>query len=180
MCANGHEYPHQALSRKTGVGRYAVQDRLQRRGYPPRRLLGSRESVEQQGFAQNDMIFDLSGILGKAMGTFGTYLFLVIAIAALFSTILANVDGGIRMWTDLIHKGFPSTQKWSAGSMYIPLMLTLWTIGFTSFVILEISGVSVLSFFFINAAINGCAMAIYVLLLLDQVLDSHMHDLLEL
>ncbi len=117
---------------------------------------------QEQGFAQNNVIFDLSGILGKAMGTFGTYLFLVIAIAALFSTVLANVDGGIRMWIDLIHKGFPSTQKWSAGSMYVPLMLTLWTIGFTSFVILEISGVSILGFFFINAAINGCAMAIYV------------------
>ena len=118
---------------------------------------------QEQGFARDNLIWSLSDILGRAMGGFGSYLFLVIALAALFSTVLANVDGGIRMWTDLIHRGFPSTKKrWSPGSMYVPLMLGLWTIGFTSFCYFEMSGVSVLDFFFINAAINGVAMAIYI------------------
>ncbi len=125
---------------------------------------------QEEGFGQgNKLIFSLSGMLGHedAMGSFGTNLFLVIAIAALFSTILANADGGIRMWTDLIHKGFPSTkEKWSSGSMYVPIMLSLWTISFTSFCIFEISGVTVLDFFFINAAINGVAMAVYIPLIL--------------
>ena len=117
---------------------------------------------QAEGFGRDNLIWSLSDMLGAAMGSFGSYLFLVIAIAALFSTVLANVDGGIRMWTDLIHRGFPSTIRWSAGSMYVPLMLTLWTIGFTSFCYFEISGVSVLDFFFISAAINGVAMAIYI------------------
>ena len=117
---------------------------------------------QAEGFGRDNLIWSLSDMLGAAMGSFGSYLFLVIALAALFSTVLANVDGGIRMWTDLIHRGFPSTIRWSPGSMYVPLMLTLWTIGFTSFCYFEISGVSVLDFFFISAAINGVAMAIYI------------------
>ena len=118
---------------------------------------------QQQGFGQSELIFDLAGMLGEAMGTFGIYLFLIIAIAALFSTVLTNIDGGIRMWTDLIHKGFPSTkEKWSSGSMYVPIMLTLWTLGFIMFATFEQLGVSVLEFFFLSAAINGVAMAVYV------------------
>lgn len=116
---------------------------------------------QEQGFAENALIWSLSDILGSVMGTWGRYLFLLIAIAALFSTILTNTDGGVRLWTDLIHTGFPSTKKWSSGSMYLPLMIGLWPISFISLWYFETYGVTVLDFFFISAAINGIAMAIF-------------------
>ena len=121
---------------------------------------------QELGFGDSDLIWSLSGILGEAMGTWGQYLFLLVAIAALFSTILANTDGGTRMWTDLIHTGFPSTKRWSAGSMYLPIMLGTWPIAFTSLWYFETHDVSILDFFFISAAINGFAMALYTPIIL--------------
>jgi len=118
---------------------------------------------QPEGFGQGDVIWDLSRILGTTMGNYGRYLFLVIAIAALFSTILASTDGGIRMWTDLLHRGFPSTRRWSPGKMYVPLLFGLWPIGFTSMWYFETQqGLKTLDVFFISAAINGIAMAIYI------------------
>jgi hypothetical protein len=124
------------------------------------------------GFGDGDLIWDLSDILGRAMGAWGRYLYLVIAIAALFSTILTNTDGGIRMWTDMIHKGFPSTQRWSPGSMYAPLMIGLWPVGFISLWYFETHSVSILDFFFISAAINGIAMSIYMPIILYMNLTT--------
>ncbi len=116
---------------------------------------------QEQGFGNDDLIWSLSNILGAAMGRWGQYLFLVVAIAALFSTIVANVDGGVRMWTDLIHTGFPRTTKWPSGLMYVTLMIGTWPIGFFSSWYFETHEVSILDFFFINAALNGGAMAIF-------------------
>ena len=114
------------------------------------------------GFGDSDLIWTLSTILGSVMGTWGRYLFLVIAMAALFSTILANTDGGLRMWTDMIQKGFASTRKWSPGQMFVPILLITWPIGFFSLWYFETHGVTILDFFFINAAINGIVMTIIV------------------
>ncbi len=118
------------------------------------------------GFGDSDLIWSLSTVLGSVMGTWGRYLFLVIAIAALFSTILANTDGGLRMWTDMIHKGFAFTRKWSKGQMFVPLMIGLYPVGFISLWYFETHGVSILDFFFINASINGIAMSIFVPMIL--------------
>ena len=113
------------------------------------------------GFEEGQLVWSLSGILGKAMGIWGRYLFLTIAIFALFSTVLTNMDGTARMWTDFFHMGFPATKKWSAGKMYVPIVLTTTAIGIVSTCIFETLDVSVLDFFFLSAAIQGIVMAIY-------------------
>lgn len=118
------------------------------------------------GFGDSDLIWTLSSILGSVLGTWGRYLFLVIAMAALFSTILANTDGGLRMWTDMIHKGFAFTRKWPPGQMFVPIMLATWLVGFASLWYFETHGVTILDFFFISAAINGIVMTIFVPIIL--------------
>jgi len=114
------------------------------------------------GFGDSDLIWKLSSILGSVMGTWGRYLFLIIGIAALFSTILANTDGGVRMWTDMIHKAFKSSRKWTAGQMVVPILFITWPIGFFSLWFFETQGVTVLDFFFISASINGIVMTIII------------------
>ena len=114
------------------------------------------------GFGDSDLIWSLSDILGVAMGDWGRYLFLTIAIAALFSTALTSADGGTRLSTDLIHNGIPTARRWSPGSMYLPLLVGSGTIGLISTWFFETHEVSVLDFFFISAATSGVVMAIYI------------------
>jgi Mn2+/Fe2+ NRAMP family transporter len=116
---------------------------------------------QEQGFADKDLVWSLSGILGSAMGIWGRYLFLLVAIAALFSTVVTNADGATRLWTDLFHSGFPSTKRWSAGRMYAPIIIAWLSIGTISTWYFETHQVSILDFFFINAVLNGMVMAIY-------------------
>ena len=118
---------------------------------------------KEQGFSDGELVWALSDILGHedAMGRAGSYLFLIITMAAIFSTIIGNTDGGIRIWTDMFHTAIPSTRKWSPGQMYAPILFSLWLISASSLVILEFLGVPLLDFFFVNATINGIAMAIF-------------------
>ena len=117
---------------------------------------------KEQGFEQGQLVWSLSGMLGQAMGLWGRYLFLIIAIFALFSTVLTNMDGTARMWTDMFHMGFPGTKKWSAGKMYIPIVLTTSLVGIISTCIFEtVAKLSTLDFFFLSAAMQGVVMSIY-------------------
>ena len=117
---------------------------------------------QERGFAEGPtLVWALSDILGAAMGTWGRYLFLGVAMAALFSTILANADGGMRLWTDCLHTGVPATRKWTPGQMYVPLLLITWVISFASLWYFETHEVTILDFFFVSAAINGIAMSIF-------------------
>ena len=47
---------------------------------------------------RGSLVWDLASILEQSMGTFGRYLFLIVGMAALFSTQLAGVDGGSRIF----------------------------------------------------------------------------------
>ena len=55
---------------------------------------------------RGSLVWDLASILEQSMGTFGRYLFLIVGIAALFSTQLGGVDGGSRIFADLLHTNF--------------------------------------------------------------------------
>ena len=117
--------------------------------------------------SQNDFLWDLSAMLETTMGTWGRYLFFVIAMAAMFSTQLAVSDGGYRLWTDLLHTNFQWARRWAPNQWYLALAIILSSIGIVSTFILEtFPAVSALDFFFYNAVLGGFAMALYVPLLL--------------
>jgi len=65
--------------------------------------------------AEKDIIWDLAQILESTMGTFGHYLFLVIALCAMFSSQLAISDGSYRIWTDMLHTNVAFSRRYTAG-----------------------------------------------------------------
>ena len=113
-----------------------------------------------------NIIWDLSQLLEPSMGQFGHYLFLVVALAAMFSTQLAVCDGGWRIWTDMVHTNIAIARRYTQNQLYLRVAILLACVGIFSIWFLETFDVSMLDFFFINAAINGGAMAIWVPLIL--------------
>jgi hypothetical protein len=95
------------------------------------------------------------------MGTFGRTLFLLIGMAALFSTQLIVVDGGARTIADLLHTNFAALKRFSENKIYFWFVLGPMVFGVISTWWLETQKVSPADFVFINAIINGFAMAIY-------------------
>jgi len=117
--------------------------------------------------SQNDFIWDLSAMLETTMGTWGRYLFFVVAMAAMFSTQLAISDGAYRLWTDILHTNFAWARRWAPNQWYLILAITLMSLGVASTWTLEtFPNISALDFFFFNAVVGGFAMALYVPLLL--------------
>lgn len=117
--------------------------------------------------AENQLVWDLSVILETILGSWGRILFLLIAVAALFSSQLTLCDGSYRLWTDLLHTNVNFTRRWAPNQLYFYLAIVLTTISITATWALDVfQGLSVLDFFFLNAALSGCAMALYVPLLL--------------
>ena len=116
--------------------------------------------------AEDRLVWDLALILEDSMGIGGRYMFLIIGMAALFSTQLTLTDGAVRMWTDIIHTNIKSTLKYSASKLYLWLGLTLMGIGVFSTWFFETYDVSALDFLFLNAMVNGFAMAIYTPMIL--------------
>ncbi len=115
---------------------------------------------------ESQIIWDLAQILGSSMGDFGRYLFLIIGIAVFFSSVLAGLDGGIRLWVDLLHSNFKYPSKFAANRLYLGFAVGLGSLGVTSTWIFETYDITVLDFFFIGAMLGGFAMAAYVPMLL--------------
>ena len=116
--------------------------------------------------SEKNIIWDLSQILGSTMGPTGRYLFLVIALCAMFSSQLAISDGSYRIWTDMLRTNFEFARKYTAGQWYLFLAIVLCSIGVFSTWFFETFDVGVLDFFFLNAVLNGAAMAVWVPLVL--------------
>lgn len=112
--------------------------------------------------SERNIIWDLSELLSSTMGRFGHYLFLVIALCAMFSSQLAISDGGYRIWTDMLHTNFAFARRFTTSQVYMVLALTLGSVGVFSTWFFETFDVGVLDFFFINAVLNGFAMALWV------------------
>ena len=111
---------------------------------------------------ESQLVWDLALVLEGTMGAGGRYLFLIIGIAALFSTVLAGLDGGVRLWVDLLHTNFPFAHRFAANRLYLAFALGLSGIGVVSTWFFSVFDVSALDFFFISATISGFAMAAYV------------------
>ena len=111
---------------------------------------------------ESQLVWDLAIVLEGTMGAGGRYLFLIIGIAALFSTVLASLDGGVRLWVDLLHTNFPLAHRFAANKLYLVFALSLTTIGVAATWFFGTFDVSALDFFFVSATISGFAMAVYV------------------
>lgn len=132
-------------------------------------MFGAFVVLHPQGIvpSQSTFLWDLSEILGATMGTWGRYLFFVIAMAAMFSTQVTVSDGTHRLWTDILHTNFRFARRWTENQWYAILAVILAVVSVASTYVLETNReVSALDFFFFNAVLNGFAMALYVPLML--------------
>ena len=116
--------------------------------------------------SQGSLVWDLASILEDSMGKSGRYLFLIVGMAALFSTQLGGVDGGSRIFADLLHTNFKFGRWFKLEQWYLILVSTTMIIGTFSVWFFEKYDISGLDFLFISALISGFAMAVYVPLLL--------------
>jgi Mn2+/Fe2+ NRAMP family transporter len=115
---------------------------------------------------RGSLVWDLASILEESMGTSGRYIFLVVGMAALFSTQLGGVDGGSRIFSDLLHTNFKFGKWFKLEQWYLILVSTTMIIGTFSVWFFEQYDIAGLDFLFISALIGGFAMAVYVPLLL--------------
>lgn len=111
--------------------------------------------------SQATLVWDLATILEEVMGTFGRYLFLIIGMAALFSTQLVVVDGGARVFADLLHTNYERFRGVSQPKIYVAVAIASMVIGVFSVWVFE-SGITSFNTILYNALINGFAMALYV------------------
>ena len=112
------------------------------------------------------IIWDESLILGESLGSFGRYLYLVIGMAALFSTQLVAVDGGARVWAYIVRSCFRFGQRVDQARLYLPFAVGFMLAGTASTWFFERYAVTGLGFIFNAALLGGFSMAMYVPLML--------------
>lgn len=85
-------------------------------------MFGALTVLRPQGIvpAEGQFVWDESVMLEQVMGSSGRYLFLIIGIAALFSSQLGGVDGVARTWAYQIGVHFPMFgKKWTQSQLYL-------------------------------------------------------------
>ena len=112
------------------------------------------------------IIWDESLILGEALGVFGRYLFLIIGMAALYSTQLVGVDGGARAWAYILRTTFRFGDRVDQSKLYLPFAIMFMVTGTASTWFFERYEVTGLGFIFNAALLGGFSMAMYVPLML--------------
>ena len=115
---------------------------------------------------RSSLVWDLSSILEQSMGAFGRYLFLIVGMAALFSTQLGGIDGGSRIFSDLLHTNFKFGRWLNLEQWYLVLVIATMVIGVFSVWFFGRYDIAGLDFLFIAALIGGFVMAVYVPLIL--------------
>jgi Mn2+/Fe2+ NRAMP family transporter len=127
-------------------------------------IFGALAVLHPQGLVpdRSSLVWDLAAILGDSMGTSGRYLFLIVGMAALFSTQLGSMDGGSRIFAELLHTNFKFGRWFRVEQWYMILVGTTVIIGTLSVAYFEKHDISGLAFFFIVGLISGFTMAVYV------------------
>ena len=115
---------------------------------------------------EGQIVWDEAVMLEQVMGSFGHYLFLVIGMAALYSSQMLGVDGGARTWTYIVRTNFKFGAKKSPRQWYVIFAITIMSFGVAATYVLEALDITALGFIFNSALIGGFAMAVYVPLLL--------------
>ena len=112
---------------------------------------------------RGSLVWDLASILEESLGTTGRYIFLIVGMAALFSTQLGGVDGGSRIFADLLHTNFKFGRWFKLEQWYLILVGTTMGVGiFSVWFFGKYADIAGLDFLFIAALIGGFAMAVYV------------------
>ena len=111
---------------------------------------------------EGQIVWDMSVILESSLGTPGRHIFLLIGMAALFSSQLGGVDGGARTWSYLLGSMFKFGKKRTQSQWYLIFAIMFMVAGTASTAFFEVTGVSALGFIFNAALLGGFAMAIYV------------------
>ncbi len=126
-------------------------------------MFGSLAVLHRQGIvpAQSNIVYELATILKEIMGAPGLYIYLVVGMAALFSTQLTFVDGGARVFADLLHTNYARFRAIPQSRLYAWFAGGGMVVGVVSTFLFEkvISGFDVILY---NALANGIAMAVYV------------------
>ena len=110
---------------------------------------------------ESQLVWDLANIITETMGEPGRYLFLVIGMAALFSSQLGVTDGTARILTDMIHIDFAVARKLTQGHLYLASVIAIVVLGVASTWFLDFFEVTTLGFIFNAALVGGFTMAIY-------------------
>lgn len=112
--------------------------------------------------AEGRLVWDEAIMLSKTMGVVGHYLFLVIGMAALFSTQLVVVDGASRAWAYMLNSNFRFARRWTQNQWYLRLAVFFMLLGTGSTWLFDHIDISGLDFLFNVALLSGIVMAIYV------------------
>ena len=126
-------------------------------------MFGALAVLHPRGIVPEEsrLVWDLATMLIEVMGELGRYLFLVIGMAALFSTQLAIVDGSSRILTDMLQIDFWFAKRLTQGQLYLRIVFAIVVLGVGSTWFLDFFQVTTLGFIFNVALISGFAMAVY-------------------
>ena len=127
-------------------------------------MFGALTVLRPQGIvpAESQFVWDEAVILEQILGTPGRYLFLVIGIAALFSSQLGTVDGGARSWAYQIRVHFKWGERFSQSRLYLVFAIVYMVFGVGATMVLEVFEITALGFIFNAALLGGFSMAVYV------------------
>ncbi len=115
---------------------------------------------------EGQLIWDEALILADVLGPWGRILFLLIGMAALFSTQIVIVDGSARAWSYIVQTVLRVGCAIPQGRFYLPIALIYMVVGTLSTWALDYFDVTDLGFLFNAALLGGFTMAIYVPLML--------------
>lgn len=126
-------------------------------------MFGALSVLHRNGIVppQSNIVYELATILSGIMGTPGLYLYLIVGMAALFSTQLTFLDGGARVFADLLHTNYTRFRAVPQSRIYTWFVIGGMVVGVISTFLFEnlVSGFDVILY---NALANGLAMAVYV------------------
>jgi hypothetical protein len=126
-------------------------------------MFGSLAVLHKNGVVpeRSNIVYELATILKDIMGTPGLYIYLIVGMAALFSTQLTFVDGGSRVFADLLHTNVARFRAVPQSRLYVWFAVGGMIVGVISTFLFEnmLSGFDVILY---NALANGLAMAVYV------------------
>jgi hypothetical protein len=131
-------------------------------------MLGALTVLRPLGIVpqEGQIVWDEAQMLATTMGEGGRYLFLIVGMAALFSSQLLGVDGGARTWSYIVTTNFKFGRKKTQSEWYVRFAIAIMAMGSAATIVLEILDISALGFIFNAALLGGFAMAVYVPLVL--------------
>jgi len=126
-------------------------------------LFGALCVLHPQGIVPQSgrFIWDESAVLAQEMGTAGRYVFLVVALATLFSTQLALVDGVARSLADILRTSLAPRSRAAYPTWYARIAVATMVSGVVLTAAMERLGMTELGFVLNAAFVGGLMMAVY-------------------